>query len=490
MKDIKTKQKVQMIKTKDSKANIKHFIKQQTLHTRNMDNDTRQESISSNANVQATNSVKRTAKQTFIESSYRTTKFIKEKRNEHKIKKQNPLPNRNEIHPQKVSYISKAKQTVVNKVNASKVKQTGEKIVSTPVVQNTTKAVKTTYNVIKKSVSSIGALFSFGTGMILLLVLVLFIGTFGVLAQDGGSNSEIVSLSEEVIAYEDTIRKYAKENDIEDYVSLIQAIMMQESGGKGNDPMQSSESGYNTKYPRIPNGIAEAEYSIEVGVKTISDCIKKANVKDPSDTEHIYLALQGYNYGNGYIEWALSNFGGYSKYNAQLFSDNKKQELHVSGYGDPLYVDHVMRYVGITFRGGTNPNFNNLEAWVTKNPYARIGLYGQCTWFAWGRFYELYGYDPGFTGNGWDCVDELLAAHRDKFERADTPKAGAVFSGIGKNHVGIVLKVDGENITIQDGNYDGKTNTFEEAKTDWRTNTYTLSELRRRYGGIVFANPK
>ena len=218
MKDIKTKQKVQMIKTKDSKANIKHFIKQQTLHTRNMDNDTRQESISSNANVQATNSVKRTAKQTFIESSYRTTKFIKEKRNEHKIKKQNPLPNRNEIHPQKVSYISKAKQTVVNKVNASKVKQTSEKIVSTPVVQNTTKVIKTTYNVIKKSVSSIGALFSFGTGMILLLVLVLFIGTFGVLAQDGGSNSEIVSLSEEVIAYENTIRKYAKENDIEDYV--------------------------------------------------------------------------------------------------------------------------------------------------------------------------------------------------------------------------------------------------------------------------------
>ena len=228
---------------------------------------------------------------------------------------------------------------------------------------------------IKKSVSSISALFSFGTGMILLLVLILFIGTFGVLAQDGGSNSEIISLNEEVIAYEDTIRKYAKENDIEDYVSLIQAIMMQESGGKGNDQMQASESGYNTKFPRVPNGITEAEYSIEVGVKTFSDCIKKANVKDPSDTEHIYLALQGYNYGNGYIEWALTNFGGYSKYNAQLFSDNKKQELHVNGYGDPLYVDHVMRYVGITFRGGTNPNFNNLEAWVTKKIHMQKQVY-------------------------------------------------------------------------------------------------------------------
>lgn len=57
------------------------------------------------------------------------------------------------------------------------------------------------------------------------------------LAQDGGSNSAIVSLSDEVIVYEDTIRKYVKEYDIEDYVSLLQAIMMQESGGKGNDPM-------------------------------------------------------------------------------------------------------------------------------------------------------------------------------------------------------------------------------------------------------------
>ena len=55
MKDIKTKQKVQMIKTKDSKANIKHFIKQQTIHTRNMDKDTYKESISSNSNVQANN---------------------------------------------------------------------------------------------------------------------------------------------------------------------------------------------------------------------------------------------------------------------------------------------------------------------------------------------------------------------------------------------------------------------------------------------------
>ena len=57
-------------------------------------------------------------------------------------------------------------------------------------------------------------------------------------------------------------------------------------------------------------------------------------------------------------------------------------------------------------------------------------------------------------------------------------KAGAIFSGIGKNHVGIVLSYDGTNITIQDG------------KSDWKTVTYTLDEYRIRLGGVVFANPK
>ena len=345
MIDIKIKQKVQIIKTKDSKTNIKHFIKKQSIHTRNADKDTRQESISSNANVQAINSISKKVKQTLVESSYRTTKFIKEKRNEHKIKKQNPLPNCNDIHPQKASYILKAKLTIVNKVNSSEMKKSTEEFVSKPIVQNTTHAVKKSFHIVKKSVSTLNTLFSFGTILILLIVITLFIGTFSALAQDDESNSEIVSLSEEVIAYEDTIRKYAKEYDIEDYVSLLQAIMMQESGGKGSDPMRSSESGYNTKYHRVPNGITEPEYSIDVGTHTFSDCVKKANVKDPPNTEHIYLALQGYNYWSGYIDWAISNFCGYSKYNAQQFSDMKKQDYMANAHG--LLEEDYMNFMAM-----------------------------------------------------------------------------------------------------------------------------------------------
>jgi hypothetical protein len=81
-----------------------------------------------------------------------------------------------------------------------------------------------------------------------------------------------------------------------------------------------------------------------------------------------------------------------------------------------------------------------------------------------GRFYELYGYDPGFSGDGSSCVKELVAAHPDKFERSSSLKAGAVFSAIGHNHVGIVIAVKDNTITVQEGNLDGTTNTFQDAK--------------------------
>ena len=504
MRNIKTKQYIQTLKTKDKRKNLAHFIKQQTISSKQNVTASKEENEHDTAAPNATTVDQyQTAAIVSADTAVRrVNSYVKQKYKEHRISYQeqslpdNPLPEisdilgNNSAHPTSNTFMSKAKAYVQNKLQIPKIKEAVHTIISNPVIQKTTRTVSAVVETVRKTVSGINSLLSLGSGLILLLVMTMFVGTFSVLAQDGGSNSTIHALSPVAIAYEDTIRKYAIEYDIEDYVSLLKAIMMQESGGKGSDPMQASESGYNTKYPRVPNGITEPEYSIDVGTHTFSDCVKKSNVKDPSDTEHIYLALQGYNYGSGYIDWAISNFGGYSKYNAQQFSDMKKQELNVSGYGDPSYVDHVMRYVGITFRGGTNPNFNNMEAWITKNPYAKTGLYGQCTWFAWGRFYELYGYDPGFTGNGWDCVDQLVKAHPDKFERSSMPKEGAVFSGIGKNHVGIVLKVDGNNITIQDGNYDGITNTFEDAKKDWKTVTYTLDEYRNRLGGVVFANPK
>lgn len=488
MNSIKTKQSIQTIKTKDSKENLNHFIKQQTIQSKESNKED-SSSPKANASARAIDKISNTAKSTAYESAFRAKKYVKQKLEQHRTKKQieRTTAIMNSSIP-KVTYMSKAKRYVQKKINASSIKEAADRIITRPAIQTSAKFISASFNIAKKTIGGINALLSFGTGVILIVIMTLFIGTFSVLAQDGGSNSMVLPLSPEVIAYEETITRYAEENEIEDYVPILEAIMMQESRGLGDDPMQSSESVFNTKYTRVPNGITDPDYSIECGIKTFADCLNRANVKDKSDTEHLYLAIQGYNYGSGYIEWAISNFGGYSKYNAQLFSDEMKVKLNSSTYGDPEYVDHVIQYVPVTFRGGINPNFNNMEAWITKNPYAPT-YYGQCTWFAWGRFYELYGYDPGFRGNGWDCVNELVAAHPDKFERSLSPKAGSVFSGIGVNHVGVVIAVEGDYVTIQEGNIDGKTNTFQDAKTDWHTVTYTLNQLRSYYRGVVFANP-
>ena len=164
---------------------------------------------------------------------------------------------------------------------------------------------------------------------------------------------------------------------------------------------------------------------------------------------------------------------------------------------DSLDISKCVSKVGSTSVGNfdLNPNFSETDAWVGQNPYAWSGFTGQCTWFAWGRFYEIYGYDPGFRGNGNSCVSELVNTHPDKFEKSNTPVAGAVFStGLGEEygHVGIVLEVDEANdkIVIQDGNYDGRNNSFQEAQKDWGTQECSLSEFNSKRGGTVYAVPK
>lgn len=138
-----------------------------------------------------------------------------------------------------------------------------------------------------------------------LLVFILIAGIIaGAAFSSSSENSE--SLSDEVLAYTSVIQQYASQYGIPEYVSAIQAIMMQESGGRGTDPMQCSESPYNTRFSHSPGSITDPNYSIEVGVQTFADCISQAGCSSPQDMDKLKLAWQGYNYGNGYIVWAVA----------------------------------------------------------------------------------------------------------------------------------------------------------------------------------------
>ena len=191
--------------------------------------------------------------------------------------------------------------------------------------------------------STRSALAAGGGLLLLILPLLLLFGAVGALF-GGSGDLEKAPVSDEVKAYAGLIQLYAAEQGIPEYTELIMAVMMQESGGQGNDPMQASECAFNTKYPNTPGGITDPEYSIAVGIQNLAACLSQAGADSPEDIDRVSLALQGYNFGSGYISWALANYGCYSELNALEFSAMMAQRLGWPSYGDPYYVQHVMRY--------------------------------------------------------------------------------------------------------------------------------------------------
>ena len=227
----------------------------------------------------------------------------------------------------------------------------------------------------------------YGAGALVLIIIpfVVIMGVASMLTGSGEGRSAYVPISAEVEAYRPLIRLYAAQHGIPEYEDLIAAVMMQESGGQGTDPMQCSESGYNTRYPHAPNSITDLEYSIDVGVHTLADVLNMAGVESPIDLDHISLALQGYNFGPGYISWALANYGGYSEPNAIEFSDMMAAQYGWAGYGDKAYVSHVLRYypVGRAFMGEGNAAM----VAVAQSQIGNVG--GAPYWSWWGLDYRV-----------------------------------------------------------------------------------------------------
>ena len=190
-------------------------------------------------------------------------------------------------------------------------------------------------------------IYAAGALALILIPLVVIMGVASMLTGSGDGRNAYIPVSAEVEAYRPLIRLYAAQHGIPEYEDLIAAVMMQESGGQGSDPMQCSESGYNTRYPHSPNSITDPEYSIDMGIQALANALQMAGVESTIDLANVSLALQGYNFGNGYISWALANYGGYSELNAIEFSDMMAARLGWSGYGDKAYVSHVLRYYPI-----------------------------------------------------------------------------------------------------------------------------------------------
>lgn len=298
-----------------------------------------------------------------------------------------------------------------------------------------------------------------GSGAAVAVVMIVVV--FGAALSTGGSTVTALPVSETVEAYTETITQHAIHYGIGDYVALIKAVMMQESSGNGTDPMQCSACPYNTQYP---GGITDPEYSIDCGIHYLADCLNAAGVQSPMDLEHIKLALQGYNFGGGYITWALEHYGGYSKANVQEFAD-----LQGGSYGDVNYVDNVLRYYPFAvFPAGMGSSD------IVQAAASQIGNVGGAPYWSWYGFSSRVEWCACFVS--W-CADQCGYIERGiipKFsyvpdgvaffkERGQwqsgnyTPKPGDIiffsWNGDGSSdHVGIVEKAEAGMVHTIEGN--------------------------------------
>ncbi|MEC2221482.1 lysozyme family protein, partial [Bacillus subtilis] len=149
----------------------------------------------------------------------------------------------------------------------------------------------------------------------------------------GDGEYETVGIAPEVERFRAVFEKYARQEGVFDQVNIIMALTMQESGGRSLDIMQSSES-----IGLPPNSITDPERSIEVGIKHFKKVFKQAG-------GDVRLTLQAYNFGSGFIDYVKKNGGKYTKKLALDFSRLQAFKMGWKSYGDPSYVDHVMRYV-------------------------------------------------------------------------------------------------------------------------------------------------
>ena len=233
--------------------------------------------------------------------------------------------------------------------------------------------------------------------------------------------------------------------------------------------MQAAEGSFNTRYPHEPNGIKDPEYSIQCGVQELKAALTSAEVESPIDMEHIKLALQGYNFGNGYISWAKTKYGGYSYANAVEFSTQQAQRLGWDSYGDTQYPAHVLRYYpyGRAFTAGGNQA-------IVEVALTQLGNQGGQPYWSWYGFnsrvewcacfvswcadqcgYIESGLVPKFAG----CVDgaNWFKSNGKWQDRTYEPKVGDIiffdWEGDGTtDHVGIVEKCENGTVYTVEGN--------------------------------------
>lgn len=259
--------------------------------------------------------------------------------------------------------------------------------------------------------------------------------------QNSQLNSSM-ALSAEVEQYRGKVLEYAKANGIEEYIDLLLAVMMQESGGRGKDVYQCAESlGISSKNMTV-------EESISHGVELLAFLIAQSSVQSPTDIEHIRLCLQSYNFGTGYINYAIAYSGGWSQDSTFAYAEKyskgvkrtgtKIEQLGIWKYGDQYYTDHVLRYYSYYNGGGNGSKVIEYANTLLGCPYV-YGATGPNTFDCSGLVYYVFKMTGTYSGArttaaGYKAIATPIAA-------SDVQPGDLVFftNASGTHHIGIYI---------------------------------------------------
>ena len=205
--------------------------------------------------------------------------------------------------------------------------------------------------------------------------------------------------------------------------------------------------------------------------KGFFDTVPKAGCTSPQDMDKLKLSLQGYNYGNGYITWAIRKYGGYSAENALQFSNEQAASHGWSAYGDPEYVPHVLRYYS---SGGLFAGLFGGSGQIVSVALTQLGNEGGQKFWSWygfdshvawcACFASWCGDQAGLIESGkmpkFSLCDDGIAWFQSKGKwksRGYSPAPGTLiffdWNGDGtSDHVGIVEKTEGSTVYTVEGN--------------------------------------
>lgn len=124
----------------------------------------------------------------------------------------------------------------------------------------------------------------------------------------------------------------------------------------------------------------------------------------------------------------------------------KKKRRKVKPFGLILAIIMALQMMGTTAFAysarTTAPAANNSYYYSSANPFYSAGLTGNCTWYAWGRAYEILGTSPSLSrhdANTWYSYNVSYGYYNYGTE----PKVGAIacYFKNGNNHVAVVEEI-------------------------------------------------